>query len=114
MRKNYVTLVYLPQDEENANYLSEILEEKHVEVHAFEKTEERDPFLMKDIKDSCGLIILHISAVSISKIKQSCKKPFSSCLQTNGQQPSFAISRPWSDNRPTLVGQSTDLGRTIG
>ena len=37
MRKNYVTLVYLPQDEENANYLSEILEEKHVEVHAFEK-----------------------------------------------------------------------------
>ena len=61
MRKNYVTLVYLPQDEENANYLSEILEEKHVEVHAFEKTEERDPFLMKDIKDSCGLIILHIS-----------------------------------------------------
>ena len=61
MSKNYVTLVYLPQDEENANYLSEILEEKHVEVHAFEKTEERDPFLMKDIKDSCGLIILHIS-----------------------------------------------------
>ena len=24
MRKNYVTLVYLPQDEENANYLADL------------------------------------------------------------------------------------------
>lgn len=61
MRKNYVTLVYLPQDEENANYLAEILEEKHVNVHLFEKYEGKDPELIKDIKDSCGLIILHIS-----------------------------------------------------
>ena len=54
MRKNYVTLVYLPQDEENANYLAEILEEKHVEVHAFEKMEGKDVELLKDIQGSGG------------------------------------------------------------
>ena len=37
--KNYVTLVYLPDDEENANFLADILEDKHVDVHKFEKTE---------------------------------------------------------------------------
>jgi len=59
--KNYVTLVYLPDDEENANFLADILEEKHVEVHKFEKTEDKDSQLLKDIKGSAGLIILHIS-----------------------------------------------------
>ena len=33
--KNYVTLVYLPDDEENANYVAEVLDQKHVEVHLF-------------------------------------------------------------------------------
>ena len=61
MRKNYITLVYLPDDEENANFLADILEDKHVEVHRFEKTEEKDPQILKDIKDSAGLVILHIS-----------------------------------------------------
>ena len=43
MKNNYVTLVYLSQDEENANYLAEILEDsKHVEVHKFEKGEDYD------------------------------------------------------------------------
>ena len=55
MRKNYVTLLYLPQDEENANYLAEILEEKHVEVHSFEKMEGRlaaniDGFLYANVR----------------------------------------------------------------
>ena len=62
MKTNYVTLVYLSQDEENANYLAEILEDsKHVEVHKFEKGEDYDQDIIKDINDSCGLIILHIS-----------------------------------------------------
>ena len=62
MKTNYVTLVYLSQDEENANYLAEILEDsKHVEVHKFEKGEDYDSDILKDINDSCGLIILHIS-----------------------------------------------------
>ena len=62
MKNNYVTLVYLSQDEENANYLAEILEDtKHVEVHKFEKGEDYDQDIIKDINDSCGLIILHIS-----------------------------------------------------
>lgn len=62
MKNNYVTLVYLSQDEENANYLAEILEEtKHVEVHKFEKGEDYDSDIIKDITNSCGLIILHIS-----------------------------------------------------
>ncbi|MGM9968941.1 MAG: tetratricopeptide repeat protein [Anaeroplasma sp.] len=61
MKKNYVTLVYLSQDSENANYLSDILEDKHVEVHKFEKGEDSDSDILRDIKDSCGLIILHIS-----------------------------------------------------
>ena len=61
MVKNYVTLVYLPDDEENANYIVEILEQKHVEVHAFEKSEGKNSEVLSDIKDSAGLIILHIS-----------------------------------------------------
>ena len=59
--KNYVTLVYLPDDEENANFLADILEDKHVDVHKFEKTEYKDKELLADIKDSSGLILLHIS-----------------------------------------------------
>ena len=59
--KNYITLVYLPDDEENANYLSEILESKHVEVHSFEKVEGKNPRLISDIKHSRGLVLLHIS-----------------------------------------------------
>ena len=59
--KDYVTLVYLPDDEEIANYLVEILEQKHVDVHQFEKTEDKNHELLKDIKDSSGLVILHIS-----------------------------------------------------
>ena len=39
--KNYVTLVYLPDDEENANYVAEVLDQKHVEVHLFERQKER-------------------------------------------------------------------------
>ncbi len=62
MRNNYVTLVYLSQDEENANYLAEVLEEtKHVQVHTFEKGEDSDQEIIKDLVESCGLIILHIS-----------------------------------------------------
>lgn len=62
MKENYVTLVYLSEDEENANYLAEILEEqKHVEVHSFEKGEAFEKDILKDISNSCGLIILHIS-----------------------------------------------------
>ena len=61
MKKNYVTLVYLSQDADNANYLYEILEDKHVEVHKFEKGEDDDAEILRDIKESCGLILLHIS-----------------------------------------------------
>ena len=82
MKTNYVTLVYLSQDEENANYLAEILEEsKHVEVHKFEKGEDYDSDIIKDLKDSCGLIILHISdefdygdyLAEIKKAKKKCQ-----------------------------------------
>lgn len=59
--KNYITLVYLPDDEENAKYLTEILESKHVEVHAFEKGEGKNSVLISDIKKSRGLVLLHIS-----------------------------------------------------
>lgn len=59
--KNYVTLVYLPDDEENANYVADVLDQKHVEVHAFEKTEGKNKEILADIKNSAGLIILHIS-----------------------------------------------------
>ena len=59
--KNYVTLVYLPDDEENANYVAEVLDQKHVEVHLFEKTEGKNKEVLNDIKNSAGLIILHIS-----------------------------------------------------
>ena len=59
--KNYVTLVYLPDDEENANYVAEVLDQKHVEVHLFEKTEGKNNEILNDIKNSAGLIILHIS-----------------------------------------------------
>ncbi|MCR5647603.1 MAG: hypothetical protein K6F81_04910 [Acholeplasmatales bacterium] len=59
--KNYVTLVYLPDDEENANYVAEVLDQKHVEVHLFEKTEGKNKEILSDIKNSAGLIILHIS-----------------------------------------------------
>ena len=59
--KNYVTLVYLPDDEENANYVAEVLDQKHVEVHLFEKTEGKNKEILNDIKNSAGLIILHIS-----------------------------------------------------
>ncbi len=59
--KDYVTLVYLPDDEEIANYLVEILEQKHVDVHQFEKTEDKNGELLNDIKGSSGLVILHIS-----------------------------------------------------
>lgn len=58
---NYVTLVYLPQDEELARELADILEEKKVEVHLFEKSSPKDPATLSDIKKSAGLIILHIS-----------------------------------------------------
>lgn len=58
---NYITLVYLPDDEENANYLAEILDSKHVDVHTFEKNEETDAKLLEDIKHSRGLVLLHIS-----------------------------------------------------
>ncbi len=58
---NYVTLVYLPQDEEVAKQLTEILEDKHVEVHLFEKVALKDPAVLTDIKKSSCLIILHLS-----------------------------------------------------
>ena len=58
---NYVTLVYLPQDEELARELADFLEEKKVEVHLFEKSMPKDPAILSDIKKSAGLIILHIS-----------------------------------------------------
>ena len=59
--KNYLTLVYLPDDEEIANYIQEVFEQKHVEVHTFEKTSEKMSDCQKDIANSAGLIILHIS-----------------------------------------------------
>ena len=59
--ENYVTLVYLPQDEELAKELADFLEEKRVEVHLFEKNMPKDPAILSDIKNSAGLIILHIS-----------------------------------------------------
>lgn len=59
--ENYVTLVHLPQDEEIAKILVEILEDKHVEVHTFAKVEDNDPRIIADIKRSSCLIILHIS-----------------------------------------------------
>ncbi len=59
--EKYVTLVYLPQDEELAKQIADILEDKHVEVHLFEKTTPKDPAILKDIKKSACLIILHIS-----------------------------------------------------
>lgn len=79
--KNYITLVYLPQDEENAKYLSEILEDKHVEVHLYEKVEGKDPFVLKDLNKSSGLVILHISddfdygdyLAEIRKAKGNCQ-----------------------------------------
>ena len=61
MRANYVTLVHFSEDGEIADYLAEILDEKHVEVHKFEKGEDSDQEIDKDINNSCGLIILHIS-----------------------------------------------------
>ena len=58
---NYITLVYLPQDEGLANDVKEIIEDKHVEVHMFEKVSLKDPEVLKDIKKSSCLVILHIS-----------------------------------------------------
>ena len=40
---NYITLEYLPQDEEVAKQLAEEFEEKHIEVHMFEKNYVRQP-----------------------------------------------------------------------
>lgn len=59
--ENYITLEYLPQDEEVAKQLAEILEEKHIEVHTFEKVALKDPAVLADIKKSACLIILHLS-----------------------------------------------------
>ena len=67
--KNYLTLVYLPDDEEIANYVQEVFEQKHVEVHAFEKTSDKMPDCQKDIANSAGLIILHISDRFIYSIR---------------------------------------------
>lgn len=59
--ERYVTLVYLPQDEEVARELADILEDKHVEVHLFEKVALKDPAILADIKKSACLITLHLS-----------------------------------------------------
>ena len=60
-KTNYVTVVYLSEDEETANYLEDILTDKKVEVHSYEKGEASDAEIARDVKDSNGLIILHVS-----------------------------------------------------
>ncbi len=59
--EKYVTLEYLPQDEELAKQLADILEDKHVECHLFEKVSPKDPAVLADLKNSSCLIILHVS-----------------------------------------------------
>lgn len=59
--ENYVTLEYLPQDVEIANQLADILNDKHVDVHLFEKVSDKDKNVLNDIKHSSCLILLHIS-----------------------------------------------------
>lgn len=59
--KKYITLVYLPQDEEMANQLQALLEDKHVETHLYQKVALKDSAILNDIKNSACLVILHIS-----------------------------------------------------
>ncbi len=59
--KNYISLVYLPQDEETAKQLAELLEDKHIDVHLYEKILYKDPKVLNDLKNSACLVILHLS-----------------------------------------------------
>lgn len=59
--EKYVTLVYLPEDEETANHLADEFAEKHVDVHLFEKHDLKQKEILNDIKKSACLILLHIS-----------------------------------------------------
>ena len=65
MRKNYITLVYLPDDEENANFLADILEEKHVEVRILkEKSQAIQPgdfITFHHIDDSSKIMSVYIN-----------------------------------------------------
>lgn len=59
--EDYVTLQYLPEDVEVAEQIADILADKHVDVHLFEKQEGKDHALFKDLAKSSCLIILHLS-----------------------------------------------------
>ena len=59
--EKYVTLVYLPEDEEVANQLADEFAEKNVDVHLFEKHDLKQKEILADIKKTACLIILHIS-----------------------------------------------------
>lgn len=57
--ENYVTLVYLPEDSKLANFIADMLEEKHIDVHLFEHIYgNMDKELEKDIRHSAALIIV--------------------------------------------------------
>lgn len=80
---NYVTVVYLSEDEETANYLEDILNDKKVEVHSFEKGESSSAEIAKDVAGSAGLIILHVSdAFGYADYLPEIKKAHSSSVQT--------------------------------
>ena len=59
--EKYVTLVYLPEDEELANQLADEFAEKHVDVHLFEKHDLKQKEILSDIRKTACLILLHIS-----------------------------------------------------
>ncbi len=59
--EKYVTLVYLPEDEEIANQLADEFAEKHVDVHLFEKHDLKQKEILADINKTACLIILHIA-----------------------------------------------------
>ena len=58
---NYITLEYLPQDEEVAKQLAEEFEEKNVQVHMFEKTDLKQQEVLDDIKNSSCVVLLHLT-----------------------------------------------------
>jgi tetratricopeptide (TPR) repeat protein len=58
---NYITLEYFPQDEEVAKQLAEEFEEKHIEVHMFEKNDLKQPEVLADIKNSSCVVLLHLT-----------------------------------------------------
>ncbi|MBE6137007.1 MAG: DUF2225 domain-containing protein [Erysipelotrichaceae bacterium] len=59
--ERYVTLLYLPEDQAVANELADILMDKHVDVHMFEKVQLKDSAILSDIRHSSCVIALHLS-----------------------------------------------------